>query len=636
MTATTPQPNILPSLGAKIPSLSDRLTSLLNRLQPAPEVLVFFSALMIGGGAGLAIVLFRSLISLFHALAFVEVLGYLSQWGAWTLASIPPLGGLLIGILRWWFPTLLGQDLTALLSNTRVQPFSPLRSLVKMLAAAISLGTGASLGPEGPSVEIGSSVGVLLGQTFQVSRERYRLLLGAGAAAGFAAGFNAPIAGVFFAIEVILGTRFATPAASLILLSAVISSLIAQSLLGAHPAFDLPTYQFMNSWECLNYFGLGILASFVSIIYRRSIRFAQVCFQGELMDSIGIGKLPSLIQPLIGGIIVGLLALKLPQILGIGYGVLEVILQGEQFSLQFLCVLLVAKLVVTAICLGSGLVGGIFAPAMFLRACLGGAYGNFLLTIWPNAEIAPPPAYALVGMAAVLAGSVKAPLTAILLLFEMTRNYLIILPLMAAVGISVWVVDLMQSDPSNRELNLPQMGVNLQNQDEMELLRNIAVSALMSRDYFALPASMPLIHAGQTMLQNKCHTALVVNNTGQLVGVVTLADIRRKITQIVTEQSQSLDEISRSTNQDSFQQTLEEICTTEVLYTYEDESVATALERMGTRGLYLLPVVDKDNPRTVVGIIQRNQVELASNLVMTQAALAMISPQEPTTVKASN
>ncbi|MBF2074006.1 MAG: chloride channel protein [Synechococcales cyanobacterium C42_A2020_086] len=636
MTATTPQPKILPSLGAKIPSLSDRLTSLLNRLQPSPEVLVIFSALIIGGGAGLAIVLFQNLISWVQTLAFAQVLSYLSTWGAWTLATIPTLGGLLIGILRWWFPTLLGQDLAALLSNTRVQPFSPLRPLVKMLAAAVSLGTGASLGPEGPSVEIGSSVGGLLGQTFQVSRERYRLLLGAGAAAGFAAGFNAPIAGVFFAIEVILGTRFATPAASLILLSAVISALIAQSFLGAHPAFDLPTYQLLSPSECFNYFGLGILASLVSIAYTRSIRLAQACFQGQLISWIGLGKLPKIIQPLLGGMIVGLLALKLPQILGVGYGVLEVILRGEQFSLQFLCVLLVVKLIATAISLGSGLVGGIFAPAMFLGACLGGAYGDFLLTLWPHAEIAPPPAYALVGMAAVLAGSVKAPLTAILLLFEMTRNYLIILPLMAAVGISVWVVDLMQSNSSTRELNLPQMGVNLQNQDEMEILRGVAVSTLMSRDYFALPASMPLVHAGQTMLQNKCHTALVLNNTGQLVGVVTLADIRRKITQIVTESSQSVDKVPQAKESIPFQQTLEEICTTEVLYTYEDESVAAALERMGARGLYLLPVVDKDNPRTVVGVIERHQVELAGNLVMTQAALAMISPQESTTVKASN
>lgn len=613
MTTTSPDSQILLPQKIERRSLSDHLTSLLNRLQPSPEVLVLVSALIIGGSSGLAVVLFQYLIGLCQHLTFELLLGQLSTFGAWTAACIPILGGLTVGILRWQFPNLLGQEFSALLSNARVQKVSPLRPLIKMLAAAISLGTGASLGPEAPSVEIGSNVGVLLGQSFQVSKDRYRLLLGAGAAAGLAAGFNAPIAGVFFTLEVVLGTGFTTPAASLILLSAVISALMTQRILGMHPAFDLPAYQVLNHWEWVNYFGLGVLASWVAIAYTQAIQLAQACFQGGVPGLTWLGKLPTTIQPVLGGAFVGIVALQLPQILGIGYGVLEVILQGEQFSLQLLCLLLAVKLIATAVSLGSGFVGGVFAPAMLLGACLGAIYGQVLAAILPPglSEIAPPPAYAMVGMAAVLAGSVKAPLTAIFLLFEMTQNYLIILPLMAAVGVSVWSVELIQSNPSVQGLNLQQMGMNLQKQDELECLNKVAIATIMKQTYLALPASMPLLHAGREMLQNQCHTALVLDEAEQLIGVVTLADLRR--------------EILPTTNPfhagERIHQPLIKISTTEILYAYEDESVAQALERMGARGLYLLPVVARNNPRRVLGVIERSQIELAGNLAMTQAAL---------------
>jgi len=263
MTTTVSNSRVLLPQRFKRPSISDRLTSLLNRLQPSPEVLAIASALFIGGGSGLAIVLFQYSIELCQSLTFETLMGQISAWGSWTLACIPILGGLVVGFLRWRFPDFLGQEFSALLSSTRMQ-ISPLRPAIKLLAAAVSLGTGASLGPEGPSVELGSNIGILLGQSFQVSKQRYQLLIGAGAAAGLAAGFNAPIAGVFVALEVVLGNAFTTPAASLILLSAVISALIAQTILGVHPAFELPTYQVLSHWEWIYYVGLGLLASVVS------------------------------------------------------------------------------------------------------------------------------------------------------------------------------------------------------------------------------------------------------------------------------------------------------------------------------------------------------------------------------------
>ena len=640
MTTALPEPKILLPPIPKTVSLSDRLTSCLNRLQPSPEALVLISALLIGGSTGLALIFFRYLIDLFQMLAFNKLLDYISTWGAWLVALIPILGGGLIGLMRWWFPAFLGQGLTALLSDTRIQTVSPLRPAIKMLAAAISLGTGASLGPEGPSVEIGANVGILLGQIFQVSKERYRLLLGAGAAAGLAAGFNAPIAGVFFALEVVLGTTFTTPAASLILLSAVVSAAIARIYRGARPAFDIPTYQVLSHWEWLFYLGLGLLASVISVLFVQGIQFSQACFQGKVKRLTWLAKLPPAIQPILGGACVGLVALQFSQVLGVGYGTIEVILQGKElYSLPLLCLLLFFKLILTGISLGSGFVGGIFAPAMFLGACLGAIYGNVLMLILPPelVQIAPPAAYAMVGMAAVLASSAKAPLTAIILLFEMTQNYLIVLPLMVTVGVSIWIVDRLKSSQTVADLKLQQMGVNLQKQEEKEALGYLTTSLVMDRSYVGFPASASLFEAGQIMCQKKCHTALVLNEMQQLVGVISLADIKRKLVllmqQSLTESeslipagtlhlSDGLRQRERKRSADRIvEQKLQDVCIEEVLYAHEDEPVTEVLNRMEARGLYLLPVVERDNLRKVLGVVERHQIGLASDLAATQKAL---------------
>ena len=170
-----------------------------------------------------------------------------------------------------------------------------------MVAASVSLGSGASLGPEGPSVEIGANFGMLLSQVLQVSQERQRLLLGAGAAAGLAAGFNAPIAGVFFALEVVLGTTFANSAVSVVLLAAVVAALIAQIGLGGQPAFTLPVYEVRSPLEFPLYMGLGVFASLVSITYTRSLRLLSACFQGQVTGFTWLGRIPLVVHPVMGG-----------------------------------------------------------------------------------------------------------------------------------------------------------------------------------------------------------------------------------------------------------------------------------------------------------------------------------------------
>ena len=470
---------------------ASRLSPLFNRLHPSPETLLLILSLVIGGVTGVGVVTFHYLIHFIHSLMLQDFMGAIASKGSWTLACIPTLGGVIIGLMRWRFRD-FGPNMSSLIAATRgLQELSPLKPITKMMAASVSLGTGASLGPEAPSVEIGANFGMLLAQVLQLSPERQRLLLGAGAAAGLSAGFNSPIAGVFFALEVVLGSTFATSSVSVVLLSAVVSALIAQICLGSQPAFSLPIYDVRSPLELPLYMGLGLLASGVSLAYTEAIQLAEGCFQGKVRGFAWLGRLPRPLHPIIGGAGVGLVALQLPQILGVGYETVQAMLQDVKFSLPLLLQLLFVKLAMTAISLGSGLVGGIFAPAMFLGASLGSAYGLFLEMLPAMSDrVAGPAAYAMVGMAAVLAGSARAPLTAILLMFELTRDYRIVLPLMAAVGLSVWLVEFVNRRSTAHSLNLQQMGVDVavntpikareQLQDWEEVLGDRIVTELIS------------------------------------------------------------------------------------------------------------------------------------------------------------
>jgi H+/Cl- antiporter ClcA/CBS domain-containing protein len=612
-------------------SIHDRANRL-SRFQPSPESIVLLLAVLIGSGTGMGVVTFHYLIELIHSLMLENLMGVIAHWGAWTLACVPTLGGVLVGLMRWRWQD-FGPGMSALIASPQqLQELSPLRPVTRMVAAAVSLGTGASLGPEGPSVEIGASFGVLLGQVLRVSQERQRLLLGAGAAAGLAAGFNAPIAGVFFALEVVLGTSFATSSVSVVVLAAVVSALIAQIGLGAQPAFALPSYEVRSLLELPLYLGLGLFASLVSISYTYTLQFIQRCFRGEVAGLGWLGKVPSPVQPILGGMCVGLVALKLPQILGIGYETVEAVLRDVEFSLSLLIVLLVVKLLMTAVSLGSGLVGGLFAPAMFLGAALGAAYGKILAATLPFAAttIAAPPAYAMVGMAAVLAASARAPLTSILLLFELTRDYRIVLPLMAAVGLSVWLLDhirpLHQENPSTPALSATAK------QDRLDLLKQIPVAQAMHRNLLQLPASVPVIEAGLRMTEQHFHSALVKDETNQLIGIVTLQDINRAISQwkhaTTTFVPHNLDELTAGEkanypflSKHFIHQPLIDICTKDVLCAYEDEPISEALDRMTARGLHQLPVVDRKMPQQVIGLLEREGIELACSLAVTKDSL---------------
>jgi H+/Cl- antiporter ClcA/CBS domain-containing protein len=592
------------------PTHSSRLSYLLSRLQPSPETWVLLLAVLIGVGAGVGVVLFRSLIHVMHGLMFGEVSSELSIWGHWTLALIPLLGGLIMGLLRWWIKD-FGPGLTKLIEVVQgSREVLLLNPVTKMVAASISLGSGASLGPEGPSVEIGAYFSLLLGQVLRVSQERRRLLLSAGAAAGLAAGFNAPIAGVFFALEVILGTTFAASTASVVLLAAVVSAWIAQIGLGSQPAFALPAYEVRSPLELPLYVGLGLLASLVSLLYVRALRLSQQCFQGKISGLQWLAAIPQPLHPLIGGLCLGIVALKLPQILGVGYETVESMLQDVQFPLPLVVSLLVVKLLLTAISFGSGFVGGVFAPALFLGASLGSIYGKVLAIALPmlDSYIASPPAYAMVGMAAVLAGSVRAPLTAILLLFELTHDYRIVLPLMAAVGLSIWLVEYLHPQIVIDNSIQPESAVEA---SEPAPTLSLTVADAMVTAPLQLAADSSLATAGQELILHRAHGALIIDQAGHLIGILTLQDINRALLKTKSE----------AEVQHLLEQPLQTVCTTKLVSTYPDEALTEATNRMKTRGLQQLPVVQRDQPEQVIGLLTQEGIALADSLARTRDLL---------------
>ncbi|MDX2228316.1 MAG: chloride channel protein [Leptolyngbyaceae cyanobacterium bins.349] len=595
---------------------STPLSTLSNQLHPSPEAIVLFLAIVIGGGTGLAVVIFHFLIGQVHRLMMEDFMGVVSGWGAWTLACVPTLGGLVVGFMRWRWQE-FGASLSALIADPPSSQWVSLNKVgAKAIAAAVSLGSGASLGPEGPSVEIGANVGVLLGQCLKVSQERQRLLLGAGAAAGLAAGFNAPIAGVFFALEVVLGTTFATSAVSVVLLSAVVAALFSQIGLGGQPAFTLPSYEVRSPLELPLYLGLGLFASFVSIAYTQAIQFAQRFFRGDVPGLAGLARVPLVLRPVVGGLCVGLVALQFPQILGIGYETIENILTDVQFPILLSLSLLGVKLMMTAISSGSGLVGGLFAPAMFLGASLGAAYGTALQSIPAIAalNVAAPPAYAMVGMAAVLASSVRAPLTAILLLFELTRDYRIILPLMAAVGLSVWLIERLRPVAQNTPVVQP-TELKGEPTPEQEILHHLTVTEAMQADFVSVLGSFSVLEGGLLLTRQQVRSALVFDETDELIGIVTLQDINRAIAAL--EADAALVRIAGEPQPP----TLREICTMELLVAYEDEPLIEAKVRMATRGLRQLPVMSRQQPGKVVGVLDQEHIALTCSLAVTQQAL---------------
>jgi chloride channel protein, CIC family len=416
-------------------------------LRTSPSGLVAL-AIVTGAGAGLGAVAFRYLI-LWFTMAFSGHVDYsgvghapnpLVPWlGMWFVVLAPVAAALLYGPLIHLFAREarghgVPEVMLAVAENGgRIRPQV---ALVKSLASALCIGGGGSVGREGPIVQIGSALGSTLGQMLRAPEPRLKLLLACGAAGGVSATFNAPIAGVLFALELIL-RDFEAESFGVVVLASVTANVIGRAAFGAAAFLALPPFTLTSLWEYLLYAGLGLLAALVGVAFIRVLYGFE-----DVADRLWRG--PEWLRPAAGGLVLGLLLLALPEMYGIGYPVLEGAIR-EQYVISLLVLFLIGKIIATSLTIAIGGSGGVFAPSLFMGAMLGTAYGDVIHLLWPGLA-GPAGAYGLVGMGAVFAAAARAPMTAVVIIFELTGEYQIILPLMFAIALSAGIGNLLSHD----------------------------------------------------------------------------------------------------------------------------------------------------------------------------------------------
>lgn len=419
-------------------------------------------ALLVGAGAGLGAAAFHYLIlgstRLFSGTADYSAAGlpphpWLPGLGPWFLLLAPVLGGLLYGPLVYHLAREarghgVPEVMFAVARNGGRIP--PRVAVVKSLASGLCIGSGGSVGREGPIVQIGSALGSSLGQVLRVPPQRMRLLVACGAAGAIAATFNAPVAGVFFALEIVL-RAFTAEAFGVVVLSSVTASLIGRAIFGAEPFLRLPPFTLHSPVEYLLYAALGLGGGLVGWAFARVLYAVE-----DACDWAWRG--PEWLRPAAGGLLLGAVLLALPEMYGVGYPVLEAGVTG-QYAVGFLLVLLVGKMIATSLTIGIGGSGGVFAPSLFIGAMAGMAFGTVMAEAFPSLGISPG-AYALVGMAAVFAGASHAPIAALVIVLELTGQYSIVLPLMAAVALATGVSHLV-SNRTIYTLKLLRRGVDI-------------------------------------------------------------------------------------------------------------------------------------------------------------------------------
>jgi CIC family chloride channel protein len=504
---------------------------------------------------------------------------------SWVVTVAAPAVGMVIvaEMVRWWAPEARGHGVPEVQFAVRMRGgrIRPRVALVKAVASALSIGSGGSVGREGPIVQIGSSLGSAVAQAAGMGAEEVKLMVAAGAAGAIGATFNAPIAGVLFALEVILGS-FAARSFGLVVVASVSATAVAQSALGTEPAFRLvEQFEFLSNWELGLYLLLGAVAGVVSLLYVRSVYGME--------DWFDRWRARRWVKAVAGGLVVGLLGtFGSTHLFGVGHEGVELAMAGE-LSVRLMFALVFMKIFATSVTLGAGGSGGVFAPALFIGAMMGGAFGT-VADAWLPGIAATPGAYALVGAAAVFGASTHAPMTAIIILFEMTDNYRIILPLMFSVVLAQLIASRIDPD-SIYSIKLRRRGALAKPRAELGTLDILLVADAMSEDVPTAGVNENLDELADRAREDRSRSWVVTDPEGGMVGMVALTDLERAIVE-----------------GDLAGRTVRDVMTANVVTCAPSETLRHAFRRFTDRDVFQIPVVDSQEPGRVVGVLRRTEM----------------------------
>ena len=566
-------------------------TSIFGPLKHNEQAVMAVLATLVGLAGGFGAIGFRALIDLVQSLAYgakgdLLALALATPW--YLKVWVPAVGGMVVGPLVYFFAReAKGHGVPEVMEAVALRKGVIRKRIVfvKTMASAVSIGVGGSVGREGPIVQIGSAIGSSIGQFLKISAERIRILVGCGAAAGIAATFNAPIAGSMFALEIVLGD-FGVATFSPIVISSVAATAVSRHFLGNTPAIIVPPYQLVSAWELPVYALMGLFCALVAVTFTRTLYRAE-----DLFDQLNF---PEYLKPVPGGLVIGVLALFFPHIMGVGYPAIDHALAGK-LSWVFMFLLIFCKIFATSITIGSGFSGGIFAPSLFVGAMAGGFFGTVVHGFFPEVT-AHPGAYSIVGMGAVVAGTTHGPLSAILILFEMTGNYLIILPLMIACIISSVAARQLCED-SIYTLKLARRGINLRAGKEINVLNSIPVREAMNPQVEAIPENLSLGRLAERISRSKYNSFPVVNDEGSLTGVISYLDYQ----DVVFDENLGNLVI------------VKELATPNVVTVSIEDNLYGALQRIASKDFSILPVVDSRDSRKLLGVLNRRDIMSAYN-----------------------
>ena len=581
------------------------LSSYLDRLAPPEGLLLLILSVLVGACTGLAAVLFIKLIHFIQYISYSGLSSAIPILGKWVYLVVPIIGGLLVGPLIMFAQEAKGHGVPEVMQALILRG-GRIRARVaaaKIAASALCIGTGGSAGREGPIVQVGSALGSSLGQILRLSDERIKNLVACGAAAGIAATFNAPIAGVAFAIEVLMCGLQVRHFGNVVI-AAVSASIVSQFFFGNRVAFEVPIYTMNSPLELVFYLLLGLSAAVIGIMFIRMLNFSENVFDGwdfpqllkPAVGAVFLGilgfaymHLPGVAEPMTGGAHGGSGAV-IPHMYGSGFPFIEVAIQGKA-TLWVLVLLIFLKPLATSFTLGSGNSGGVFAPSLFIGAMLGGAMGHLFNNYFPDI-VSSPAAFALVGMAALFSATARAPLTAMLIVFEMSNDYFMILPLMVA-GVTATFFAQWLHPESIYTLKLAKRGVRFAEGRDMDIMQGVRVSEVMKTTPVTIHKDQSLSDLMALFQETNLHGFPVMKDGGKVWGIVTLQDIDR---------AQMRDDFS------STKMKVADVAVEDPITVFPDEPIWVAIQKMSPRDLARLPVVRRGTSGRLAGLISRSDI----------------------------